>query len=166
MCNIQGECFAVFSRDPRFARAYLVYQILHNYVYTNTYPYSLDKDPVAHWLQKDAQHHNIAHVMRDGPGLTLQDIARIHVRACKKEKLSAFERIEIVLQMSGASFHYDHKFNELSKMVTDNKLCTKFEVTKLKVMFEKCKKEHDEQEKQSQKDYKSDPTDIYLYGAD
>jgi len=169
ICDIQGECFSVFSRNDVYARAYLVHQILKEHVYGRKYPYDLDKDPVAFWFQKDAVHHGIAGVMDEGPGLTLEDIAKIHIHVCKKgEKLSAFDRIEIALKFSGRHYHYDHEFKELLRMIAEHKLCTKAEVKKLTELFEKCKKDHDDNEKKGYESYKYryNPTDIYLYGVD
>ena len=151
--DINGECFVLFLENDVYARAYVLYNIT-KMLYSEFYPYRKEKwDLLTKYLDSDASHHDLSRMIQSRDG-NLKVLAEIHIKLSKAKennKLTLMLRTETFLQLAGRRYHYDHQFNKLIKILKGKLKAA--EIQKLKGLFEKCKKEHDEDEKQSQKDY-------------
>jgi hypothetical protein len=149
LADIQGECFQIFIDDQTYARAYIL-NIVTKMIYGTHYPYSEEKwDPLTQFLAKDNMHHDLSRMMQPRDADT-EKLAALHVklhRAKETKKLTLMLRAEAMLLLAGRRFHYDHKFAELK--VALRRRVTAKEMRTLRVLFNKCKKDHKEDEKKS-----------------
>lgn len=164
--DINGECFNLFLKNDIYARAYVLHEIT-KMLYRSPYPYQKEKwDPLTKCLDRDASHHDLSRMIqpRDGDLKTLSEIhIKLH-KAKEENKLTLMLRTEAFMQLAGRRYHYDHSFNELIKTLKRNLKTS--EIQKLKGLFEKCKKDHDEDEKQSYENYEQEqrsPLSIYNF---
>jgi chorismate mutase len=151
LADIQGECFQLFIDDQTYARAYVL-NIITKMVYGPHYPYSEEKwDPLTKYLSKECIHHDLSRMMQPRDA-DMKMLATLHIkmhRAKEAKKLTIALRTEAMLQLVGRRFHYDQKFAEL-KVALRRRVNSK-EMKALQTLFNKCKKEHDEDEKTSMK---------------
>jgi hypothetical protein len=162
LADIQGECFQIFIDDQTYARAYIL-NIVTKMIYGPHYPYSEEKwDPLTQFLDKNVVHHDLSRMMQPRDADT-EKLAELHIKmyqAEKARKLTIMLRTEAMLQLAGRRFHYDHIFAKLK--VALRRRVTAKEMRTLLVLFNKCKKEHDEDEKKSRKNAEGlSPLSIY-----
>jgi hypothetical protein len=161
--DIQGECFHLFKQNDAYAKAYVL-SILTKMLYGPLYPYQVEKwDPLVEHLNKNAVHHDLARLME--PEGELKTLAELHVKmqhAEKDKKMTLMLRTEVMLELSGRRYHYDHHFKELQELLKGS--VTRDDLRKLKRLFEKNKKDHEDKEKESQEgpqNYQLSPLSIY-----
>jgi hypothetical protein len=160
--DIQGECFQLFIDDQTYARAYIL-SFVTKMIYGTLYPYSEEKwDPLTQFLSKEAVHHDLSRMMQPRDADT-EKLATLHVKlhqAKKAKKMTIMLRTEAMLQLAGRRFHYDHQFAKLK--VALKKSVTKKELQTLQALFDKCKKEHEQDEETSRKNAEGlSPLSIY-----
>jgi hypothetical protein len=162
--DIQGDCFNLFKDEDVYARAYILSNITKK-LYDPLYPYQKDKwDPLTVFMDKNAIHHNLSRIIqpRDGDLKALAELdIKLH-RIEKKGKLSIIDRAETMLILAGRRFHYDRIFKDLITAI--KKSVTTKDIALLTKLFNECKKQHEEDEKQEQKNYQEDqysPLSIY-----
>jgi len=161
--NIHGECFRVFSQNPLYARAYILNNIL-KFIYDGYYPYQEEKwDVLTIHLSKNAIHHDLSRMMHEGE---LKQLAELHVKlhqAKESKKLTLLMRLEAFLMLAGRRYHYDHHFNALVQSLKQKRF-KKEHIEKLTKMFEENKLDHENNEKNSSRQYKENqlsPLSIY-----
>jgi hypothetical protein len=161
--DIQGECFHLFKQNNAYAKAYIL-NILTKMLYGPLYPYQIEKwDPLVKHLNKNAVHHDLSQMMEPGPGEEFKALAELHVKmqhAEKDKKMTLMLRTESMLELAGRRYHYDHHFKELQDLLKGS--VTREDLRKLKKLFEKNKKDHEEFEKKSHEQvYQDSPLSIY-----
>jgi hypothetical protein len=166
--DIQGECFHLFKQNDAYAKAYVL-SILTKMLYGPLYPYQIEKwDPLVKHLNGACVHHDLSLMMESGEGL--KPLAELHVKmqhAEKDKKLTLMLRTEAMLELAGRRYHYDHHFKELQELLKGS--VTRDDLRKLKRLFEKNKKEHEDQEKKSQEgfqDRQMSPLSIYGFSVE
>lgn len=148
--DIQGECFNFFSTNPVFARAYILNALCKNYLFGPKYPYQKEgEDVVLDWFIAHNVHHDVSLLMHECDEDSLKWLARKHREFHKKkDKVTAFDRILLMMELSGRRFEYQHEFDSLMKLVKEKKICSPKEIKKLEKVFKNCleaKKKNDEQ---------------------
>ena len=165
--DIQGECFHLFKEKDVYAKAYVL-SILTKMLYGPLYPYQIEKwDPLVKHLDKACVHHDLSVMM--GPGGDIKTLAKLHVKmqhAEKDKKLTLMLRTESMLELAGRRYHYDHHFKELQELLKGS--VNRDDLRKLKKLFEKNKKDHEDNEKASQEEFQErqdSPLSIYGYSV-
>ena len=166
--DIQGECFHLFKQSDVYAKAYIL-NILTKKLYGSLYPYQVEKwDPLVKHLDGACVHHDLSLMM--GSGGDLKTLAQIHVKmqhAEKEKKMTLMLRTEVMLELAGRRYHYDHHFKSLEELLKGS--VTRDDLRKLKKLFEKNKKDHEDHEKASQERFHNDqmsPLSIYGYSVE
>jgi hypothetical protein len=163
--DIQGECFHLFKENDVYARAYILNKVC-KLIYTNKYPHdSKHYDAFTRFLVNHHEQHDLNRPMFDHDIKALAEIHATLHRAEKAKKLTVMMRVEAFMVIAGRKFHYDHKFNELVKVLK----LTKLDLIKLKILFLKCKEDHDVTDKRSHEQFVSgqgSPLSIYGYDVE
>lgn len=166
--DIQGECFRLFKEDNVYADAYVLSAIC-KIIYGKEYPYNREKwDVVTIFLAENCGHHDLSRMMQFGEQ-NLKILAQMHVRLVKAEKekkLTKMMRLESFLILSGRRFQYDHQFKKLSEVLKKDRF-KKADIDKLHKIFLQCKKDHEENEAATKKEYERDKIGaLSIYGID
>lgn len=168
--KIQGECFDIFIEHQIYATAYVL-NIVCKLIYGDTYPYrTAEWDCVTKFIQQTNSHHDLGRMMQP-QDTDMKQLAELHVklqRAKKANKLTKMMRLEAFFKLAGRRFHYDHQFKVLLNLIKNVKEFKQADIKKLKQLFADCKKQHEDNEKQSQKNYASEqlsPLSIYGFSV-
>lgn len=79
-------------------------------------------------------------------------------------KLSQFKRIYYALKISGRRFHYNHEWDYLKTLMSNDKVFLKSDIIKLKSVFDENVKNNIEYEKKGMEEYKErkmSPMSVY-----
>lgn len=140
--DIQGECFNQFIDSMTgsiFARAYLLNLLCEKYVYGDIYPDQVEgKDVILDWIITTGIHHSISKVMelQENGNELLKSLAQWHKKLYKQNNsILPFDRLMLILDLCGSSFHSQNDFNNLLTLINQHKLCNGEEVSLLTEAF-------------------------------
>lgn len=150
ICDIQGELFEIFSSNSDFYKVWLLKNIINKCV--NIYS---REDFVAKWVRAQNMHHDFR--MSSKHDLAELQEVWFNLQPKKSLDISAETRLLILMAIAGRSYHYDHKFKELSKMIeAHNEISDdKISIKKAKEVFEWCKEQKKKGDESFSNNYKN-----------
>lgn len=140
ICQIQGECFKIFKRDPSYTQAWMISSMLDKVL--TMYEGQL----VNKWWQKYSLHHAIC--------IESNEFEKIfHVfRKQQFKQLTMQQRVNITLMLIGDRFHFKHQQKECLKMVEEHNVANPKDKVAIKPLETAFKKPFDPVTK-PEKDY-------------
>jgi len=165
VARIQGECFAMFTSEDIYGKAYLLNKIAEA-VYIR---FQQDEDVVKKWFKKQNMHHDISLPMSEPYRFPMKDLVRIHLRIVKarvqykkKGKKRAYDmcRILTTLELSDRRYQYDHQHRELLKMLQEDGWAKK-RIKKIEKALQKCKESKEKYDQDQRKSFDSDGDEIF-----
>jgi len=148
--ELQGMIFNIMSGDSDYLHAKITADVINQCI-----PYD-DKDIVRAWFNKHNIHHGVRMANISKPKM-MQLFRKI--RKADYNSLSAQERFDIILELTGLHFHYDHQHKELFILIEKwNKSHKKdrVDLDKAKGVCADINKKHAINEKERGKEYRKE----------
>jgi len=129
VADIQGQCFTIFTQYDEFAKAYLMNQIMVNFIYARN-------SPIRRIAVYQCWHHNISRPMQHA---TLRQVREWHLALTKDPNPT--NMITITLEMMGPSYHHEQELKDLIRIANQQEI--PLDETRIRKAFDThCAKEN------------------------
>lgn len=150
--QLQGMIFEIMSHDSDYLHAKITEDVINSCIVKYD-----KKDIVTNWTDKHFLHHGID--MRSVSKPKMMSLFRKIRKLSPDDRLSAQERIDVILELTGLHFHYEHEHKELFGLIEKwNKTHKKnsIDLDKMKAACADIAKKHNAKEAADAKEYRDD----------